>query len=123
MNLKKLNTAPLDWRLLTLIPGLKLLLHILVAGRYGYFRDELYFLDLGRNLDFGYVDCAPLVGFYAKIALFLGGSLPAVRIIPAVAGAALVLLTMLLTRRLGGGRFAQAFAGLCVVATPIRLAI
>ncbi len=113
----------MDWRLLTLIPGMKLLVHILVAGRYGYFRDELYFLDCARNLDWGYVDHAPLIGYYGKIALLLGGSLPALRIIPAVAGAGLVLLTMLLTRQLGGGRFAQALAGLCVLATPIRLGI
>ncbi|MBD3869250.1 MAG: glycosyltransferase family 39 protein [Acidobacteria bacterium] len=123
MNLYKSQAAPLDWRLLTLIPGLKLLLHILVAGRYGYFRDELYFLDCARNLDWGYVDCAPLIGYYGKVALLLGGSLTAVRIIPAVAGAGLVLLTMLLARRMGGNPFAQALAGLCIVAAPIRLAI
>ena len=123
MNFKNPHVTALDWRLLTLIPGLKFLIHVLVAGRYGYFRDELYFLDCARNLDWGYVDCAPMIGYYGKIALVLGGSLPVVRIIPAIAGAGLVLLTMLLARRLGGGRFAQAFAGLCVVATPIRLAI
>ena len=74
------------------LAGAKLLVHLLLANRYGYFRDELYFLDCGRHLDWGYVDHAPLIGLVAKVALLLGGSLPALRIFPAVAGAALVAL-------------------------------
>src|SRR5712691_1765077 len=91
---------PLDLRLLALIAGVKLLLHLATAGRYGYFRDELYFLDLGRHLDWGYVDCAPLVAVYAKLALLLGGSLAALRILPALAGTALVALSILIAREL-----------------------
>ena len=52
--------GPLDLRLVALLAGAKLLVHLATAGRYGYFRDELYFLDCGRHLDWGYVDCAPL---------------------------------------------------------------
>src|SRR5512142_1391854 len=79
----------------------KLLLHLFTSvQRYGYFRDELYYLDLARHLDWGYVDCAPLVALYAKAALLMGGSLAALRIIPALAGAALVALAMLLAREL-----------------------
>src|SRR5437899_7641533 len=111
----------LDPRLLTLLVVGKLLVHLVSAGRYGYFRDELYFLDLGRHLDWGYVDCAPLIAVYAKIALWLGGSLPVLRTIAALAGAARVALTMLLAREMGGGRFAQALAGLCALAAPIYL--
>jgi hypothetical protein len=111
----------LDLRALGLLVIAKLLLHVLTAGRYGYFRDELYFLDLGRHLDWGYVDTAPLIGVYAKIALLLGGSLPALRTIAAVAGAARIVLTMLLAREMGGGRFAQGLAGLCALAAPIYL--
>ncbi len=118
-----LRAGPLDRRLLALIPALKLAVHLPVLGRYGYFRDELYFLDCGRHLDWGYVDHAPLVGLYAKLALLLGGSLPALRILAALAGAGVVLLTMLLARELGGGRYGQALAGLCVLASPARLGI
>ena len=120
---EKWPVAPLDWRLVALLAGAKLLLHVATANRYGYFRDELYFLDCGRHLDWGYVDCAPLVAVYAKLALLLGGSLPVLRTIAAVAGAARVALTMLLAREMGGGRFAQALAGLCALAAPIYLAI
>lgn len=114
--------APLDRGLVVLVAGAKLLLHLLTINRYGYFRDELYFLDCARHLDWGYVDHAPLVALYAKIALLLGGSLPAVRFLPALAGAGLVALTMLMASRLGGARFAQALAGLCVLAAPVYLA-
>lgn len=115
--------VPLDLRLVGVLAAAKLVMHLAGAWGYGYFRDELYFLDCARHLDFGYVDCAPLVAVYAKLALLLGGSLPVVRLIPAVAGAGLVALTMLLARQLGGGRFAQAFAGLCVLAAPIRIGV
>jgi hypothetical protein len=114
--------GPLDGKLVALLVAAKLAVHLVSAGRYGYFRDELYFLDLGRHLDWGYVDCAPLIALYAKIALLLGGSLPVLRTIAALAGAARVVLTMLLARELGGGRFAQALAGLCALAVPIFLA-
>src|SRR5437868_680728 len=84
------------------VAAAKLLLHLFTSVRnYGYFRDELYYLDLARHLDWGYVDCAPLIAVYAKIALLLGGSLAALRILPALAGTALVALTILITRQLG----------------------
>src|SRR5207245_10365247 len=97
----------LDGRLLLGLSATKLLIHVLLATRYGYFRDELYFLDCGRHLGWGYVDHAPLIGLVARLALLLGGSLHALRIFPAVAGALLVALAMLLAWRLGSGRFGQ----------------
>src|SRR5271163_1400740 len=94
----------------------KLLLHIFTSVRqYGYFRDELYYLDMARHLDWGYVDASPLIAVYAKIALLMGGSLWALRILPALAGTALVALTIFITRELGGGRYAQFLAGLCIL--------
>jgi len=97
----------------------KLLLHLFTSVRhYGYFRDELYYLDMARHLDWGYVDAAPLVAVYAKIALLMGGSLAALRILPALAGIALVALSILIARELGGGRYAQFFAGLSVLLAP-----
>jgi len=99
----------------------KLLVHAALSGRYGYFRDELYFLDCGRHLDWGYVDHAPMIGLVARVVLGLGGSLHAVRLVPALAGALLVILAGLLARELGGGGFAQGLAGLAVIAAPIYL--
>ncbi len=116
------GTAP-AWGLLLAVAGAKLAVHLALANRYGYFRDELYFLDCGRNLAWGYVDAAPAVGLYAKVALLLGGSLPVLRGIAGLAGAAVVLLTGLLAWRLGGSRAAQGLAAVAALATPIFLAI
>ncbi|MFZ1129776.1 MAG: glycosyltransferase family 39 protein [Terriglobales bacterium] len=100
----------------------KLLLHLFTSVRhYGYFRDELYYLDMARHLDWGYVDAAPLVAVYAKVALLLGGSLGALRIIPALAGAGLIALTMLIARELGGERYAQLLAGVAILLGPAFL--
>src|SRR5271156_6321407 len=100
----------------------KLLLHIFTSVRhYGYFRDELYYLDMARHLDWGYVDAAPLIAVYAKIALWMGGSLWALRILPALGGAALIALTMLIARELGGGRYAQLLSGIAILLCPALL--
>jgi hypothetical protein len=102
----------------------KLLLHIFTSVRhYGYFRDELYYLDMARHLDWGYVDAAPLIAVYTKMALWMGGSLAALRILPALAGTALVALAILIARELGGGRYAQLLAGLAVLLCPGVLAM
>ena len=110
-------------RLLVGLVAVKVIIHLALANRYGYFRDELYFLDCGRHLDWGYVDHAPLIGLIARIALELGGSLPVLRAFPALAGAAMVALTVVLAWRLGGGRFAQGLAGLTAIVAPIHLGI
>lgn len=104
------------------LAAVKLLLQLLVANRYGIFRDELYYLACAEHLDWGYVDQPPLI---AVIAFFvrhvLGESLISLRLLPAIAGAALVWLTGKLAREMGGGRFAQALAALAVIAVPIYL--
>ena len=46
----------------------KFLFHLLTAGRYGIFRDELYYLACSEHLDFGYVDQPPLIAFITWIA-------------------------------------------------------
>ncbi|HET7295041.1 MAG TPA: glycosyltransferase family 39 protein, partial [Vicinamibacteria bacterium] len=95
------------------IAAAKLLLHLATASRYGYVGDELYFLACGEHLDWGYVDQPPLIGLVGWIVRrTLGASLLAVRAPSALAGAALVVLTGLLARELGGGRFAMALAAL-----------
>jgi hypothetical protein len=118
------TAPPLAVAVLICLCVAKLLLHIVTSvSHYGYFRDELYYLDMARHLDWGYVDAAPLIAVYAKIALGMGGSLAALRILPALAGAALIALTIFITRELGGDRYAQFLAGLCVLLCPAVLSI
>jgi hypothetical protein len=109
--------------LVAALAGTKLLVHMLLSNRYGYFRDELYYLDCARHLSWGYVDHAPLIGLVSRVVLLLGGSLPMLRVFPAVAGAGMVAITMLIAWRLGGDRFAQAAAGLTVLFVPIYLVL
>jgi hypothetical protein len=100
----------------------KLLLHLVTAARYGIFRDEMYYLACSQRLAWGYVDHPPLTVFLAWLARHLFGESPlAIRLLPALAGAALVWLTGKLARDMGGGRFAQALAALAVVVAPTYL--
>jgi hypothetical protein len=83
------------------------------SARYGYQRDELYFLAAGRHLAFGYVDQPPIVPLLARFStVIFGNSLAGFRIIPALALAALVILTAAMSRLLGAGRAGQLLASL-----------
>ncbi|HEX6732675.1 MAG TPA: glycosyltransferase family 39 protein [Pyrinomonadaceae bacterium] len=100
----------------------KLAFHLLTANRYGIFRDELYYLACSEHLDWGYVDQPPLIGLVTWLVRnVLGESLMALRLLPAIAGAALVWLTGKLTRDMGGGPFAQSLAALAVLVAPVFL--
>jgi hypothetical protein len=104
----------------------KLVLHLATTGLfgYGYFRDELYYLACSRHLAWGFVDLPPLFpALTALVRLSLGEGLLATRLVPALAGAALVLMTGLMARDLGGRRFAQGIAALAVLVAPIWLAL
>jgi 4-amino-4-deoxy-L-arabinose transferase-like glycosyltransferase len=80
-------------------------------GTYGYFIDELYYVACSERLAFGYVDHPPLSVFLLRLVrALIGDSLVALRLVPSLAGAATVLLTGLLARRLGAGVFGQALA-------------
>lgn len=116
------SLSPLALGVLITLCAIKFLLHAFTSlHRYGYFRDELYLLDCGRHLYWGYVDMAPLSAVYARVALLMGGSLPALRILAALAGTGLIALVIAITRQLGGNRFAQLLAGLCVLLVPVNL--
>jgi 4-amino-4-deoxy-L-arabinose transferase-like glycosyltransferase len=101
----------------------KLLVHLYAGRHYGYFVDELYYLACSRHLDWGYVDHPPLIALITWIARSLfGDSLPAIRFLPAVAGAGEVALAALIARELGGKRFAQGLAALATLVAPGILA-
>jgi Dolichyl-phosphate-mannose-protein mannosyltransferase len=84
-----------------------------VSARYGYVRDELYFLAAGRHLAFGYVDQPPLTPVLARIsAAVTGNTLVGLRVLPALCLSALVVLTAAMSRMLGAGRAGQLLAAL-----------
>ena len=99
-----------------------LCLHLFANSSYGVFRDELYFIVCGRRPDWGYVDQPPLIPWIAAAAnAVFGVALTPLRLAPALAMTATVALTCAYTRLLGGGRFAQWLAGLCVLLAPALL--
>lgn len=101
----------------------KLLLQFAGMRHYGFFRDELYYMACGEHLAWGYVDQPPLIAFVAWFARHLfGNSLVSIRLLPALTGAAVVFLTGVLARELGGGRFAQFLAATAILFAPSYLA-
>ncbi len=98
--------------LIALVPLLAILF---TSGNYGLFNDEFYYLACADRLAFGYVDHPPLsIAVLAAWTAVFGDSVESIRVLPAFAGAAMILLTAVMVRDLGGGVFAQAFAALCI---------
>jgi 4-amino-4-deoxy-L-arabinose transferase-like glycosyltransferase len=84
-----------------------------VSGRYGYHRDELYFLVAGQHPALGYVDQPALTPLAARaMAVLTGNSLVGLRLLPALMLAALVFLAAAMSRLLGAGRAGQMVAAL-----------
>lgn len=103
---------------------LKLLLHFYfnAFSYYGYLRDELYFIDAGKHLDWGYVDVGPLTIWMGRLSReMMGDSVFALRFFPAIAGALTIVIVGLMARELGGGRFAQGLAALAALVAPVWL--
>ena len=116
--------APLATGPLTAVAGLLGALLLTLAGRYGYHRDELYFLRAGREAAFGYVDQPPLTPLLAATMDALApGSLLALRLPSALAAAGLVVLTGLLAREFGGGRTVQLLAAASIAVSAVLLLV
>jgi 4-amino-4-deoxy-L-arabinose transferase-like glycosyltransferase len=110
------------WGALLGVAAAKVAIHLSLASRYGFHRDELYYLMCGRHLAWGYVDHPPLTAFAARIVETLfGPSLVALRMVPALLGAGLVVLAGLMAREMGGRAWAQTLAGTAVLAAPVFL--
>jgi hypothetical protein len=104
------------------VAGALVALELSVSARYGFHRDELYFIAAGHHLAFGYVDQPPVAPILTRLGTTLFGTSPtAVRIFPALAGGAIVVGTGATAAALGGRRFAQLLAALAMACTPITL--
>lgn len=91
--------------------ALVLLLHLATNGLYDFHRDALYYLDSARHPAWGYVDFPPVTPTIARFSLWIfGPSVWGLRLWPSLAGAAMVLITALIARELGGGRTARLLA-------------
>ncbi|MFF0743664.1 glycosyltransferase family 39 protein [Streptomyces sp. NPDC004111] len=95
-----------------------------LSGRYGYHRDELYFLVAADHPDWGYVDQPPLTPLIAKASSTVFGDSPAgLRVAGTLACVLLVLLVTAVARELGGDRRAQTLAAVCAATSTFVLAV
>lgn len=95
---------------------------VALATRYGWHRDELYFLEAGRHLAWGYVDQPPFAPFVARIADEIARhDLRALRVLPALATGVTVVMGAAFVRELGGQRQAQVLGAGVVAASGFVL--
>ena len=94
------------------------------STRYGYHRDELYFIVAGSHAAFGYPDQPPLVPLLSWAMNALApGSLLLLRTPSALAAGATTTLTALIARELGGEARAQVIAAACTAVSGFALAV
>jgi hypothetical protein len=109
--------------LLSSLSLLRLLIQFAGINHYGWFRDELYYMACGEHLAWGYVDQPPLIALISWFARHaFGNSMFDMRLLPALAGAAVVFLAGWLAAEFGGGLFAQFLAALAMLFAPAYLA-
>ena len=90
---------------------------------YGYFIDEFYYIACANNPAFGYVDHPPMAPLILTVFQFIfGTSLFAIRFLPALAAASAVFSTGILTKEIGGSKFAQLLAACSLAAMPVTVA-
>lgn len=124
-----MELPPWDRKSVAVVVGLtaaKLVVHLALVNRYGYHGDELYFIECGRHLAWGYVDHAPLIPWIARAADELGeASLFALRLPSILAGAGTMAMSALLVREWGGAWRAQLVALLSILLAPafLRMAV
>lgn len=105
-----------------IVAAVVLAVHLPLVGRYGFHRDELYYLAGGQRLALGYVDHPPLVPVLARLThIVFGDHLWPLRTATALVHAAIVVIVAQITLGLGGRRWAAGTAGLAVAGAPVFL--
>ena len=102
----------IPWPVLA-IAGLMVVALLALSGAYGFHGDEMYYVVAGQHPALGYVDQPPLTPLLsaASVAL-LGVSPTAVRVLPALEMALVVVIVACIARDLGGSRRAQVLAAI-----------
>jgi hypothetical protein len=115
------EVGPFDRRVIA-VGGIVFAVLMALSDRYGFDRDELYFLNCARHLQASYVDQPVLAPLLAWVSLHLFGvSLSGLRVWPALAAWATVVVAGLTAREFGGGKRAQLLAAAGTATMPLLL--
>ena len=91
------------WYITFGLVAVKLIVHFLTSTTYELHRDEMFYFAMGNHPGFGYVSTPPMIGFLAFLTrIFFGYSEFAIKLLPAFAGAASIILIALFVKELGG---------------------
>jgi 4-amino-4-deoxy-L-arabinose transferase-like glycosyltransferase len=104
-----------------LIAAIFVAVELAVSARYGFQQDELYFLVASHHLAFGYVDQPPLAVLLARTTDLFGTNPTAIRILPALAGGAIVVIAARFAALFGAGRGGRVLAALATASAPVLL--
>ncbi len=112
------------WGFIGGLAAIKLALHfgVNLFGPYEFHRDEFLYMAMGEHLRLWSMDFPPFMALLSELTRrILGDSLFAVRLFPALFSTALLVLAAAIAKQLGGGRFAQVLAALCILANILFL--
>jgi hypothetical protein len=113
------------WRPVGLVAAVTGLVMLLMSGRYGFHRDELYYLVAGRHPAWGYDDQPPLVPLWAGLSQKIAAGWPdalqlaLLRLPSTLAVAAVVVLTGMIAAELGATRRGQLLAAVTMSVAPV----
>lgn len=111
-----IQPAAPDKAVITLLSFVKFLIpFLLVHPAFELQRDEYLYYQQGQHFDLGYLENPPLLSYLGYISSLLGGAEWTIRLWPALIGALTVIVTCLITSRLGGKGFAQFLSGFAII--------
>jgi hypothetical protein len=116
------SLAPFATGAVLLVAGLTAVAMLVLTARYGYHRDEPYYLVSGARPAWGYVDHPPLVPMVMRLVDALSGhSLVGLRALSALLVGVGIAAGAFIARELGGDRRAQVVAAIvCALAPALR---